>query len=281
MMGVRGARIVVLVAFLLGASACASEVVTQEADRGAPLRGALGAPLPEVADAAVRPGLVRRPGPPRQRVAVPGGPFDHDDRRVATPDALPPPDDGQFTASVSVVSPDVLARSTWQPGCPVTPDELRHVVVAHHGFDGRVHTGELLVHREVAEDVVEAFRVMFETGFPVEQVRISSQADLEAPPTGDGNTTEGFVCRRSVSTSRWSEHAFGRAVDVNPFHNPYVKDETVIPELATSYVDRDDRRAGMLFSGGPVVSAFEEAGWIWGGTWSSALDYMHFSPSGW
>ncbi|HUF33433.1 MAG TPA: M15 family metallopeptidase [Acidimicrobiales bacterium] len=204
-----------------------------------------------------------------------------DPRALATPSELPPPADDRYASSVSVVAPDVVARSTYNDTCPVGLDELRYLNVSHWGFDGLHHTGELLVHADHADDVVEVFRRVHEARFPIEEMRITEAHELDAHPTGDGNNTGAFVCRVSrAADPTWSEHAYGRAVDINPFHNPYVRDDMVIPELASTYVDRADDRPGMIQAGGPVVEAFAAVGWSWGGDWRSSKDYMHFSVSG-
>jgi hypothetical protein len=109
-------------------------------------------------------------------------------------------------------------------------------------------------------------------------MRITTAAELDAPPTGDGNNTGSFVCRPTRGSTQWSDHASGRAIDINPFHNPYVKGDLVHPELASVYADRDDIRPGMLTA--DDVAAFTGAGWGWGGNWSSLKDSMHLSASG-
>lgn len=200
------------------------------------------------------------------------------DRRFATIDVLPPPEDDTYRPAVGPVPDDVLARSTWKAECPVSRDDLRYVTLPFWGFDERLHTGELLVHADVVDDVVAGFEVLFDRRFPIEEMRITRVDELDAPPTGDGNNTGAFVCRPSVGTTKWSQHAYGRAVDINPFHNPYVKGDLVLPELASVYTDRSDQRPGMLVA--DDVAGFRDEGWGWGGTWRSAKDWMHLSVDG-
>src|SRR5262249_22791624 len=121
---------------------------------------------------------------------------------------------------------------------------------------------------------------LFADNFPIERMRISSAPTLNAPPTGDTNTTESFACRPVRGSTAWSQHAYGLAVDVNPFQNPYQKGQVVLPELATAYLDRTPARPGMIEPGGPVVQAFAAVGWKWGGNYRSLKDYMHFSANG-
>jgi len=202
------------------------------------------------------------------------------DRRLETPDDLPPPLDDQFSSTIEPVPADVLARSSWVPECPIGADELAYVTVSHFGFDGEFHTGELLVNAAWAPEVVEVFRALHAERFPIEQMRVIRLEEIDAPPTGDWNDTTSFVCRPAVGNRSWSQHAYGLAIDINPFHNPYLKNDLVLPELASVYTDRTEIRPGMIEGGDIVVGAFAEMGWAWGGNWNSLKDWMHFSASG-
>ena len=221
------------------------------------------------------------PTTPEGRVVVPQTtPTELVDRQLVSVDHLAPPDGPAFAATIGPVGDDILARSTWRPGCPVEPDELAYVTVTFWGFDDRPHTGELLVDATAADDLVTVFARLYEARFPIEEMRIVTQADLDAPPTGDGNNTTSFVCRPVTGGTSFSEHAYGLAVDVNPFHNPYRRDDLVLPELAASYLDRTSDRPGMITDGDVVVEAFADIGWTWGGDWRSLEDYHHFSARG-
>lgn len=201
-------------------------------------------------------------------------------RSIITTDDLPPPADGGFHSTIRAVPASVLARSTWTSACPVKAKDLRYVTVGFRGFDGLAHTGELLVHERAAGGLVKVFGRLFAEGYPIERMRVTSAAELKAPPTGDGNTTAVFACRPVRGQTAWSQHAYGLAVDVNPFQNPYHKDKVVLPELATSYLDRGNVRPGMILPNGPVVKAFAAIGWKWGGDYHSLKDFMHFSANG-
>jgi len=204
------------------------------------------------------------------------------DRRLPTLDRLPPPPGGRFRSSIRPVSPAVRARmgTTWKPGCPVGLADLRDVTVSFRGFDGRAHTGELVVHRRVAAGVVSVFARLYRARFPIEEMRLVTGADLTARPTGDGNNTAAFVCRAARKQTRWSAHAYGLAIDVDPFQNPYQRGDLVLPELASAYQDRGDRRPGLIHRGDVVTTAFAAIGWTWGGTWRTPKDLMHFSATG-
>lgn len=203
------------------------------------------------------------------------------ERDLPTTDLLPPPTDDEYHSTVEPLTDEVVARMgrTWVDGCPVPLSDLRRVELTFWGFDGAHHTGELVVHRDVADDVAWVFGQLHAARFPLEQVAIVTSADLDAPPTGDGNTTAAFVCRPVRGGTTTSAHALGLAIDVNPFTNPYVRGDVVIPELASAYLDRSWDRPGMIHAGDVVTSSFEAIGWTWGGEWDSP-DLMHFSANG-
>ncbi len=202
-------------------------------------------------------------------------------RRFTLPDQLPMLPGAGFASRVTTPAPGgVIARSTWKQGCPVAATDLSWVRVTFWGFDRARHTGELLVNRSVADDLVQVFRRLYSARFPIEEMRVTRADELDAPPTGDGNNTGVFSCRPTVGATSYSQHAYGLAIDVNPFQNPYVKGDVVLPELASSYLERGWVRPGMILADGPVVRAFDEIGWTWGGTWSSLKDLQHFSQNG-
>jgi hypothetical protein len=202
------------------------------------------------------------------------------DRQLETLDLLPPPGDDEFHSTIDPIPPEVLSRSSWVAECPVTVAELSYLTVTHFGFDQEFHTGEMIVNAAYAGGVVEVFRLLHEARFPIEQMRVITKEEIDAHPTGDWNDTTSFVCRPAVGSESWSQHAYGLAIDINPFHNPYVKGDLVLPELASAYADRDDVRVGMIFPDDVVTGAFADLGWGWGGNWSSLKDWMHFSRSG-
>ncbi|HEU4943495.1 MAG TPA: M15 family metallopeptidase [Gaiellaceae bacterium] len=189
--------------------------------------------------------------------------------------ASPPP----FTAKVARVTAPDLPYS-WRPGCPVGPARLRAVRLRHWDFRGRSRVGVLVVDRAVVPDVVSVFRRLYAARFPirrmlgVEVYRGSDDASMRA------DNTSAFNCRYVEGTNRWSEHAYGRAIDVNTVENPYVHGGLVEPAAGRAYLDRSRRRPGMAVESGVLVRAFEAVGWGWGGRWRSAKDYQHFSTSG-
>jgi hypothetical protein len=188
-----------------------------------------------------------------------------------------------FRGAVSALPPALARRMTgvsWRPGCPVGLGDLRLLTLRHRGFDGRARTGRLVVHREVARDVLAVFRRLYEAGFPIRRMRLVDAYGGDDFRSIEADNTSAFNCRPVAGTSRWSEHAYGRAIDVNPLENPYVAAGRTSHRRSVPYLDRSRRRPGMAVEGGALVRAFDAIGWGWGGRWSEPVDYQHFSASG-
>jgi hypothetical protein len=160
--------------------------------------------------------------------------------------------------------------------------ELRLLRLSHWRFDGSVGTGELVVHRDFAESVIGVFRRLFDARFPIQRMELVDVYGGDDARSMAANNTSAFNCRRSTGDAgSWSEHAFGRAIDINPVQNPYVsRSGDVQPPTGVRYTDRRSQAPGKIRSGDAVVRAFAGIGWSWGGDWSSAKDYQHFSSTG-
>jgi hypothetical protein len=173
----------------------------------------------------------------------------------------------------------LMEETTWQPGCPVGIDELRTLTVRYVGFDGVEREGDLIVHHEVAADLLTAFAGLYEDRFPIERIEPIEHVDGDDDAAMAANLTTAFNCRPVTGGSRWSEHAYGWAVDINPIQNPYLRGEVVLPPEGSAFADRSDVRPGMLTRPGPVEH-FDAIGWAWGGDWSTLEDHMHLSLTG-
>ena len=181
-----------------------------------------------------------------------------------------------FQGEIASVRWDEL-RHSYRAGCPVGPAELRTVHVSYWGFDGRARTGSIVVARRVAPDVVAVFRRLWAARFPLRLLRPISVYRGSDDASMAADNTSGFNCRFVGGTSRWSMHAYGEAIDVNPVENPYVRGSTVSPAAGRAFLERGRYRKGMAVEGGVLVRAFASVGWKWGASFG---DYQHFSTTG-
>jgi hypothetical protein len=194
--------------------------------------------------------------------------------------------DPAFAFSAGRLGPATRRRvsgSSWHPGCPVALDDLRLLRIGHWDFDGRPRIGRMIVAASAVPAMRRAFGELFRARFPIRRMRLVDDYGASDSASIDADNTSAFNCRLATGSSRFSEHAFGRAVDVNPIENPYVyPDGTTVHAASRPYLDRSRRVRGMAFPGGVLVRAFAAAGWGWGGDWRppSATDYQHFSATG-
>jgi hypothetical protein len=247
---VRGAPIAVTTA-LIAVVGCGAPAATSEV---APVTAR------DPAGSATRPAPTTSPAPVASTSATAGAPFMGVVFRVTSAD-LP---------------------HSWRPGCPVGPPSLRGLRLSHWGLDGRPHIGTMVVHEAVATEVIGIFERLYRARFPIARMEPVDRYGGRDDASMAADNSSGFNCRRAVSNGppRWSAHAYGRAIDVNPVENPYLLGGRVLPPAGRAFLDRSRLRPGMAVAGGPLVSAFAAAGWAWGGRWTASPDYQHFSTTG-
>jgi D-alanyl-D-alanine carboxypeptidase len=186
-----------------------------------------------------------------------------------------------FTHSVAPVTREQLPHS-WHPGCPVGPSSLRRLRVGYWGFDEKSRVGTLVVNRSAVGPLTVVFRRLYKARFPIRRMRPIDAYGGNDERSLAADNTAAFNCRYAVGPGpkRWSVHAYGLAIDVNPVENPYLESGRVHPRAGRVYLDRTNIRPGMAVRGGLLVSAFRSVGWQWGGRWTGTPDYQHFSATG-
>lgn len=180
-------------------------------------------------------------------------------------------------ASIPTERAERMTGTSWHAGCPVPLSDLRILRVAHRGFDGEPRVGELIVHREVATDVLAAFRELYEAGYPIERMQPVSDFGGDDDRSMAANNTSAFNCRPITGRSRgFSAHSYGTAIDLNPLYNPYVRGDQVAPPAGRRWADRTRAHPARLDPQGSAVQAFTRRGFRWGGSWKRLKDYQHF-----
>ena len=183
---------------------------------------------------------------------------------------------------------DEMRGTTWKSGCPVPLEDLRLLRFNYHGFGGGIRRGPMVVHEDVAEDVLWVFRQLFDAGFAIKRVDLTKEfvpSQFQPTITSKRSVTASFNCRPVITplgpSDSFSQHSYGMAIDINPVQNPYVTADGFVRNTeARRYLDRSKRLPGMIHPNDVVVRSFTRIGWEWGGSWSGGKDYMHFSTSG-
>ena len=174
----------------------------------------------------------------------------------------------------------MIRSGSWTPRCPVALDELRLVTLTYWGFDHRAHTGRLIANADATTALVGALRRLYDVRFPIRRMVPVDAYGASDERAMEADDTSVFNGRFVAGTTSWSQHAYGRAIDIDPLENPEIKDGQVFPTTARRYVDRTLGLPGMIVAHDAVVRAFAAAGWGWGGAWHSPIDYQHFSATG-
>lgn len=194
---------------------------------------------------------------------------------VGSPNSAAP--DAFRISELSQTQRSKMLGVTWRKGCPVGFAKLREVHVRHHTPTAEQASGVLIVHKNVAQEILGIFRKLFQAGFVIQEIRPAAYGAGDDDHLMATNTTSGFNCRRVTGGKGFSKHSYGRAIDINPLWNPYVKGKTVMPPKGEPYA-RNRRKLnpqGLMLPGSLPVKLFTQAGWSWGGNWKSLKDFQH------
>ena len=175
---------------------------------------------------------------------------------------------------------DRIRHTTWHPGCPVAPEDLRQLTLTYLDFNGKQRTGILLVNKDLADEVVRIFQSLFQHGFSIEHTwRRSKDYGGDDDASMAANNTSAFNnCRDATGKPGvFSNHSWGRAIDINPLTNPYVKgDKACFRPPAAGISIEPGRSRVLILKDSFIVQVFEKTGWTWGGRWPDRQDYQHF-----
>ena len=162
----------------------------------------------------------------------------------------------------------------------ISYDTLRYVSVLYYDFDGKQQSGELICHKAIAQDLVEIFHELYEMQYPIEKITLIDDYQGDDEKSMQDNNTSCFNYR-ALPSGRLSNHAYGLAIDLNPFYNPYVTrgddgSVNIAPAGSEEYADRDRTFAHKIDEEDPACRLFIQHGFTWGGSWRSVKDYQHF-----
>lgn len=165
------------------------------------------------------------------------------------------------------------------PNCPPEIRRLQRIVkVKYYSFDGKYHQGQIIVDKDLVSDIKKIFKFALEQKFPINSVIPVSAPQFRKNGRWDddlsmeANNTSGFNYREKTGGGSLSNHAFGRAVDINTVQNPYVKGTLILPPNGKW----QPGILGTLTADHPITKMFISLGWDWGGSWTRLQDYQHF-----
>jgi len=193
----------------------------------------------------------------------------------------------EYQSSISTITPKIKQRmiqgNSWHKGCPVGLNDLRYLRMSYVNFKGQTKMGEMVVHKEVVDEVTEIFHTLYSIGYPIRKMKLVSDYKGSDWQSIEADNTSAFNCRNATGSKKWSKHSYGKAIDLNSIENPYVSRSGHIAHKASleyrkrvhkkdTYADR-----AVLLRDDKAVKLFKKYGWKWGGDWYGMKDYQHFS----
>ena len=174
-----------------------------------------------------------------------------------------------------------MQGKTYKENPYIGRDDLRHIRALHWDYDNQMHVGEMVCNAQIADRVVSIFRQLFDAKYPIQRMLLPDVYDADDETQMRDNNSSCFCYRAVAGTTVLSKHARGLAVDINTLYNPYYKDRTdgtryIQPATAEAYCNRDWDFPYKIDHDDLCFRLFTEAGFEWGGDWTSCKDYQHF-----
>ena len=175
--------------------------------------------------------------------------------------------------------------NTFKENCIVPREDLRYIQALHKDKDGNVHSGEMVVHRLIADDVLEILEKLYDATYPIERMVLPDNYMADDEIMMRDNNSSSFNFRFISHTTTVSKHGLGMAVDINTLYNPYHKmvvnadgtqTEVIEPATGAPYLDRTKSFDYKIEKGDLCYTLFTEKGFEWGGEWTDRKDYQHF-----
>ena len=147
--------------------------------------------------------------------------------------------------------------------------------------EGKVHKGELVCNKAIAQDLVDIFRKLYEARYPIEKIRLIDEYGADDELSMRDNNSSSFCYRTVSGTKKLSKHAMGMAIDINTRYNPYVRKgkdgrQLISPDNGRAYADRRKSYPYKIVKGDLLYRLFIQHGFRWDGNWKTMKDYQHF-----
>lgn len=202
------------------------------------------------------------------------------------PDRITYEDGFYYEPLTEEVKKRITGISYPEDGCTVPYEDLNYVGLKYIDFDGQEQTGELICNKAVAQDMVEIFYELYRNEYQLERVRLIDEYNGDDTASMAENNTSCFNYRVVDGTTSLSKHAYGLAIDINPYYNPYVVfgrnedgSDYISPPGSEVYADRSQNFAYKIDENDLCYRLFTEHGFTWGGNWNSSKDYQHFQKT--
>jgi hypothetical protein len=193
-----------------------------------------------------------------------------------------------YVYKVFGITPNIKKRmikgNSWRYGCPVPLQDLRYLQIAYWDFNGSSKVGELIVHKDVAKSIIDIFHKLYDIKYPIREMRLVSDFKGSDWRSIEADNTSALNCRKITGNkNKWSNHAYGKAIDINPIENPYIsKTGYISHKKSLRYRKRIHQKKhiaqdrAIILKYDQITKIFKSYGWRWGGDWKYIKDFQHF-----
>ena len=177
---------------------------------------------------------------------------------------------------------DRIYGLSYKEYCDIPLEELRYLKMLHYGFDQQIYVGELMVDADLADKFLYIFKELYLNQYEIERMFLVDNYGADDTWSIENNNTSAFNYRVSTLDGvSLSNHAFGRAIDINPIQNPYVLyydwGMDTYHDQSVPYMYREDSTLEHMITYDDLCyQLFIEQGFTWGGDWENPKDYQHF-----
>lgn len=170
-----------------------------------------------------------------------------------------------------------MRDSDWYKDCPISLNHLAYIELTYWGYDQQSHQGVLIINKALVKDIVAIFKTLYLQKFPIQNMMPIQAFNNDDMLSMAANNTSAFSCRAVTGHGHLiSQHSYGRAIDINPLINPYVKKDKILPRAGAPFADRQKPYPGKITKDSLIYREFTKRGWDWGGHWYDVHDYQHF-----
>ena len=122
--------------------------------------------------------------------------------------------------------------------------------------------GRIVVQQGAAPAVARIFRSLYRDRVPVRRMEPIEKYKGSDFDSIEADNTSAFNCRKATGSGRWSNHAYGTAIDINPIENPWVEPGGVVYHAASRPFVKRTARPGVAVAGALVHAVAQDAAWL-------------------
>lgn len=199
------------------------------------------------------------------------------------------------------------------------PLYLTYLTIPYYDFDGQVQQGEMIVHRDLADEVLLIFQELYNKKYPIQRMELvdnftnkSNRREADDWTSIQANNTSAFNYRKAnngqTDLDTLSLHAYGKCIDINPLVNPYIVNywanedhsgaytthriedgdngTNSSPNYNDKFIDREGmkewdetQKKARIWYDTDILAIFQKYGWDWLDRTGNDTDSQHFQKS--